>query len=502
METMNFRLGWGPKIALQFALVMLPLAVLLFVQAWMDLRRSVRLADAFPLHLHANAADKAYKQFIDGVTDAVDSGKLSSQALAALHKAGDSLHELAASPNGRDAAKLDTELAELAGNLGTGATLESLLSRRVAINTINDGLDRLDEQYESQTRAVITEAQSSARRQILAMWVAGGLALTLATYFVRTMIARLTQPLKDGIRIAQAIAGGDLSAAHRVEGKDETSQLLNALCSMTESLREIVGRVRHSSDGIHAASTDVATGNHDLAQRTEKAATSLQRTASSVDQITTTVRHSAGNANRANQLATAASDVARKGGDAIGQVVATMGEIESSSRKISDIIGVIDSIAFQTNILALNAAVEAARAGVQGRGFAVVADEVRALAHRSSDAARQIRTLIHASVNNVKSGSTLVVNAGQTMKEIVLQVGRVSDLIGEINTAAASQAGEIEQLHGAIAELDQMTQQNAALVEQSSAASESMKTLAVSLTQAVSLFHLEGGSSREVAGFA
>jgi methyl-accepting chemotaxis protein len=201
-------------------------------------------------------------------------------------------------------------------------------------------------------------------------------------------------------------------------------------------------------------------------------------------------------------LATAASDVARKGGDAIGQVVATMGEIESSSRKISDIIGVIDSIAFQTNILALNAAVEAARAGVQGRGFAVVADEVRALAHRSSDAARQIRTLIHASVNNVKSGSTLVVNAGQTMKEIVLQVGRVSDLIGEINTAAASQAGEIEQLHGAIAELDQMTQQNAALVEQSSAASESMKTLAVSLTQAVSLFHLEGGSSREVAGFA
>src|SRR5882672_3934059 len=398
METMNFRLGWGPKIALQFALVMLPLAVLLFVQAWMDLRRSVRLADAFPLHLHANAADKAYKQFIDGVTDAVDSGKLSSQALAALHKAGDSLHELAASPTGRDAAKLDTELAELAGNLGTGATLESLLWRRVAINSINDGLDRLDEQYESQTRAVITEAQSSARRQILAMWVAGGLALTLATYFVRTMIARLTQPLKDGIRIAQAIAGGDLSAAHRVEGKDETSQLLNALCSMTESLREIVGRVRHSSDGIHAASTDVATGNHDLAQRTEKAATSLQRTASSVDQITTTVRHSAGNANRANQLATAASDVARKGGDAIGQVVATMGEIESSSRKISDIIGVIDSIAFQTNILALNAAVEAARAGVQGRGFAVVADEVRALAHRSSDAARQIRTLIHASV--------------------------------------------------------------------------------------------------------
>lgn len=497
---MNFRLGWGPKIALQFALVMLPLAVLLFVQAWMDLRRSVQLAEAFPLHLRANAASKSYKQFVDGVTDAVDSGKLPSQALEALHKAGDRLHEIADSPNGRGAAELNTELAQLAGKLDISATLESLLPRRAAINSIRDGLQRLDEQYESQTRAVITEAQSSARRQILAMCMAGGLALALAGYFVRTTIARLTQPLKDGIRIAQAIAVGDLSAAHRVKGQDETSQLLNALSSMTESLREIVGKVRHSSDGIHAASTDVATGNHDLAERTEKAASSLQRTASSVDQITTTVRHSAGNANRANQLATAASDVARKGGDAIGQVVATMGEIESSSRKISDIIGVIDSIAFQTNILALNAAVEAARAGVQGRGFAVVADEVRALAHRSADAAREIRALIHASVNKVKSGSSLVVNAGETMKEIVLQVERVSDLIAEINAAAASQAGEIEQLHGAIDELDRMTQQNAALVEQSSAASESMKALAVSLAQAVSLFHLEGGSNRELAG--
>jgi len=487
---MKVRLGWGPKISLQFALVVLPLAALLFIQASVDSRRSGELSSVFPLHLQANSARKNYRQFVDGVTDAVDSGKLSASALSALRQTGETVHAMAASS--QEAAALDALIGQLSAKLAAGSKLENLLPLRAAINELNEGLKRLDEQYETQTRTVISDSEGGARQQIVLMWVAAALALALAAYFVRLMIARLTQPLNDSIRIAQAIAVGDLSAARRVDGQDETAQLLNALSTMTDSLREIVGKVRSSTDGINTASSDIAAGSHELAQRTDKAARSLQRTASSVEQITRTVRQSAGSAGRANQLATSASEAASEGGEVIGQVVTTMGEIEASSKKINDIIGVIDSIAFQTNILALNAAVEAARAGDQGRGFAVVASEVRALAQRSAEAAREIRALIHASVSSVQSGSTLVVTAGKTMEQIVARVRDVSELIAEINAGSSSQANEIEQLHRAIEELDNMTQQNATMVEQSAAASESMKSLAVSLAQAISLFQLGG----------
>jgi methyl-accepting chemotaxis protein len=260
---------------------------------------------------------------------------------------------------------------------------------------------------------------------------------------------------------------------------------------MQERLRALVGEIRQTAESIQTASTEVASGNADLSQRTEQTASNLQQTASSMEQLTGTVRHSAASAGQANQLAANASRVATRGGDVVAQVVSSMDQINGASRKIADIIGVIDGIAFQTNILALNAAVEAARAGEQGRGFAVVASEVRSLAQRSAEAAKEIKALIGGSVEHVEAGSRLVSDAGSTMNEIVASVKRVSDIIGEITHAADEQSAGIGTVNDAVVQLDQMTQQNAALVEQSAAAAESLKDQAARLARAVGAFRLE-----------
>jgi methyl-accepting chemotaxis protein len=295
-------------------------------------------------------------------------------------------------------------------------------------------------------------------------------------------------PLDEAIKIASRIATGDLGAEWRVHEKDEPARLMLALHAMQQELRALVGKVRESADNIQTASSEVATGNMDLSQRTEQTASNLQQTASSMTELTGAVRQSAQAAAQASQLASSASDVARRGGEVVTRMVSTMDEINASSKKIADIIGVIDGIAFQTNILALNAAVEAARAGEQGRGFAVVASEVRSLAHRSAEAAKEIKALIGTSVTKVESGSLLVQGAGTTMNEIVASVQRVADIIGEITAASAEQSGGIEQVNTAVTELDRMTQQNAALVEQSAAASESLKHQAQVLAGTVSAF--------------
>jgi methyl-accepting chemotaxis protein len=305
------------------------------------------------------------------------------------------------------------------------------------------------------------------------------------------LIARsITRPLARAVQVAERVASGDLTSEVHVDSADETGQLLAALKRMNEGLVSIVSQVRNSSDSIATGSTEIATGNADLSQRTEEQASNLQQTAASMEELTTTVKQNADTAREATRLAGGASSAAVDGGRVVGRVVATMDDISQSSRKIGDIIGVIDGIAFQTNILALNAAVEAARAGEQGRGFAVVASEVRSLAQRSAQAAKEIKALIAESVEKVENGSKLVDEAGQSMNDIVAQVKRVGDLIQEISASSVEQSSGIGQIGDAVTQLDKVTQQNAALVEESAAAAESLRHQASQLAQTVSVFRL------------
>ena len=300
----------------------------------------------------------------------------------------------------------------------------------------------------------------------------------------------ITGPIAQAVSVAEAVAAGDLTGRIDSTGKDEVSQLLAALGRMSQSLSHIVYQVRQSCDSIATGSAQIATGNADLSQRTEEQASALEETAATMEELNSTVRNNADNARQANQLAISASQVASQGGEVVGEVVKTMRGINDSSRKISDIISVIDGIAFQTNILALNAAVEAARAGEQGRGFAVVAAEVRSLAQRSADAAKAIKTLITHSVEQVEQGTSLVDKAGTTMSEVVNSIKRVSDIVAEISAASVEQSSGVSQVGEAVAQIDQATQQNAALVEQSAAAAESLKLQAQQLVQAVAIFKL------------
>ncbi|MFC5497761.1 methyl-accepting chemotaxis protein [Caenimonas terrae] len=305
------------------------------------------------------------------------------------------------------------------------------------------------------------------------------------------LLARsITRPLSTALASVEWVATGDLTHEIEVRSGDEVGQLLASLRTMQANLRSLVGEVASGAHAVSDTSAQIAQGNVDLSQRTEEQASTLEETASSMEELTSTVTQNAHNARQASELAVGASEVARKGGEVVGQVVSTMTGISESSRKISDIIGVIDGIAFQTNILALNAAVEAARAGEQGRGFAVVAAEVRNLAQRSAAAAKEIKTLIGASVEQVDAGSKPVDNAGRTMQEIVSSVGKVSDLIAEIAAASQEQSSGIGQVNTAVNQMDQVVQQNASLVEEATAATESMREQAGSLLQMVSRFKL------------
>ena len=416
------------------------------------------------------AARKAYAEFL-----------LDAQEKALYEQAMHDWHEYAASSD---------QAATLARNGQADQVLPAVMGSVKAFDAAIASMRKLTAFNDAGATADAESARAlydSSRHQVIAMLAA---AVALATVLGVLIARAITVPLREAVDVAEAVAGGDLTRRIDSSGRNETAQLKRALGKMVANLRSIVSEVRGGVESVGTASAQIATGNIDLSQRTEEQAANLQQTAASMEQITSTVRQNAENASAASQLAASARDVARRGGGVVDNVVTTMAGITQSSHRIADIVGVIDGIAFQTNLLALNAAVEAARAGEQGRGFAVVAGEVRALAQRSGQAAREIKELIARSVGQVDDGARQVAEAGETMQRIVSQVQRVTDLVSEISAASNEQTRGIEQVGLAVSQLDQVTQQNAALVEESAAAADSMRVQAEHLAHSVSAFKI------------
>jgi len=366
---------------------------------------------------------------------------------------------------------------------------ESRTAFRTLFKSI-DEMNALNSEGAEKAHTAAKQTYSGSQWSVVVLLV---LTIALAAAMAVWITRQITKPIEFAVGAAKEFSAGNLTHALRAEGTDEPAQMLHALEAMRLGLAGVVRNVRQGSEGVATASAEIAQGNHDLSARTEHQASALEQTAASMEELGSTVKQNADNARQANQLAMNASSVAMRGGEVVGQVVETMKGINESSRKISDIISVIDGIAFQTNILALNAAVEAARAGEQGRGFAVVAAEVRSLAGRSAEAAKEIKYLINASVERVERGTSLVDQAGVTMTEVVSSIKRVTDIVGEISAASSEQAQGVAQVGEAVTQMDQATQQNAALVEEMAAAASSLKAQAQELVQVVAAFNLGNG---------
>ncbi|MBL8359987.1 MAG: hypothetical protein JNN18_05805 [Rubrivivax sp.] len=379
------------------------------------------------------------------------------------------------------------KLALLGNETAMSATMESL--KQLALRQAQLGETQVRAMAERQR--TVSDGVDERVRQSLVLVIGIALVIVAATMAIGiTTVRTVTQRLNAAVAVAEQVSSGHLVAVPEAAGTDETARLMNALGRMVGTLTGIVGNIRHAADSIHVGTNEISRGNEDLSVRTEQQASQLQQTAAAVEQLTGTVRHNAESARHANQLAGDASAVATRGGAIVGDVVTTMSQIERSAQQIGEIVGVIDGIAFQTNILALNAAVEAARAGEHGRGFAVVASEVRSLAHKSAEAARQVKGIVDQSVERIASGSGLVKNAGSTMTDIVTQVQRVTQLIAEIASASEQQAQSVDSVGQAVTQLDGLTQQNAALAEQGTAAAVSLRQQAEGLNAAIGAFQL------------
>ncbi len=387
---------------------------------------------------------------------------------------------------------LRKEIDRLATSGEKDAAIKLMLEKMVPLQKIY--FTQLDELSDTQQKLMdnsVAEAEATYAATRNIMLVSGVLAALFAAFIAWTISRSITRPLNRAVEVAETVAAGDLTAVIQAYSTDETGRLLQALAAMNQKLKAIVLEVRRGTDSMVTASTQIATGNLDLSSRTEEQASALEETASSLEQLTSSVKQNADHTRKSSELAGNATQVANQGGEAVKQVVQTMGAINDSSRKIVDIISVIDGIAFQTNILALNAAVEAARAGEQGRGFAVVASEVRGLAQRSATAAKEIKELINDSVGQVTAGTELVAQAGSTMDEVVQSIEQVSHIVGEISAATREQSDGIEQVNQAIMQMDNTTQQNAALVEEAAAAAQALQDQAQRLLELVSVFRLD-----------
>ena len=436
------------------------------------------------------AVGQTFKPQIDATTATISEMQKELETLAdseaekaAMARIADTRKSYIAARN--EASKLKTE--------GQAEASAAALQNKMlpAIATYLDAQAEFVKLQQQRSDSLREQAGAERMRTVWIVALVMGLIVVALGVASAYLVRAIAGPLHALVDEAERIGRGDLGARALASRADEIGDVQRALSGMREALARALSEVRHSADSIQTASAEIASGNTDLSARTEQTASNLQQTASSMSQLTGAVRQSAEAASTANQLASSAAQVAQRGGAVVGQVVSTMDEINASSKKIADIIGTIDGIAFQTNILALNAAVEAARAGEQGRGFAVVAGEVRSLAQRSAAAAREIKALIGNSVEKVEGGTRLVQDAGSTMTEIVASVKRVADIIAEIGASAAEQSSGIGNINGAVTQLDQMTQQNAALVEQSAAAAESLKDQAQRLSQVVSGFRLD-----------
>ncbi len=521
------KLRLGPRIGLAFTLVI----ALMLVVAGAGI---VGLREVNQ-RLHTVTDDYYVKvRLVSQMKDEIDSQARRAYAVISLDEADKRADEIAAIRDSRSAvAKQYEQLTPLVSSAESKSALADIQARRqdyrasldkfVALATAGQLPDAkalllgdmrahrraytkvigsFAEMQERLMAQASTEADAQVQHSLMLVTLVAALAALLGMGAAWLIVRSITRPVADALRLAEAVAEGDLTVHIEASSGDEVGQLLAALRRMNDSLVAIVGQVRQSSDSIATGSSQIATGNADLSQRTEEQASNLQQTAASMEELTATVTNNADTARQAAQLAQSASGVASKGGEVVGQVVTMMQDVTAASRRIADIIGTIDGIAFQTNILALNAAVEAARAGEQGRGFAVVAGEVRTLAQRSAEAAREIRALIGANVEKVESGSALVDEAGTTMQDIVVQVKRVNDLLGDISAATQEQTTGIGQVSDAVTQLDQVTQQNAALVEESAAAADSLNQQARNLVTAVARFNLAAGSESTVAAVA